>query len=397
MATWRRCLFLFLLLFTSCTSTAPETPATNWFPANYDSSRARFRDACARLKGLCASWPIPSRTDPGLTIDHGFFSRGGDRLLVIQSGIHGTEAASGAAVQAFVMDTYLEPLLSQGIDVLFIHALNPWGFKHGRRNDEFNINLNRNFSVDGSDYRFDNQDYRRFRRVFEPGGGVGSTWWGSLRGSLGFVNGVIGAGFDTAPLNNGLDNGQYEFPLGINYGGKAPQPQTAFLKQKIAPILARNYKKTLYLDFHTGLGDKDGLAVILGKNPEPAQEQALRSMLGQYRDQGIKITSPSDPKFFATVGDVIDFVPSLSRHPHSFLAVTMEYGTIGDDTVSQLRSANRIILDNQKYNFGCISQRICNKVDQHTRDMFNPRDKAWRQAVIHKADLVFRALVEKFR
>jgi hypothetical protein len=402
---WRALLLLSLL--SACTPPPPPEDMSQgpdpaaWFPASYDASRQRFRHDCAKLvtsvRDFCRAWKIPSNTDQDLTIDYGFFSHGGDRLLVLQSGIHGPEGASGAAAQFYFMTNYLQSLQDKRVDVLIIHAMNPWGYKNVRRNDETNTNLNRNFSSDGSDYRFDNASYRRFRDVFEPQGPVSNVFWGSFRGTLGFVGGYVGSGFSSAPLDNGLNNGQYEYPQGINYGGRAPRPQQAFLEQKIGPILARPYKKTLYLDFHTGLGGNGVLSVILGKQPAPGPKQDLQQMLGPYKANGIEITDPTTtPGFFATYGDVIDFVPTLSSHPQSFLAVTMEYGTMGLDAINELRSANRMILDSEKYNFHCTSQEICAEVDTNTREMFNPSDPVWRHKVLREADLVFRTLRDQF-
>ena len=400
-----RRLLLILGLLCACTPAPPPEDMskgpdpTAWFPANYDASRQRFRDDCAKLvtsrHDFCRDWKVPSNTDQDLTIDYGLFSRGGDRLLVLQSGIHGTEGASGAAAQSLFMNNWLRPLRDKGVDILVIHAMNPWGFKYGRRNDETNTNLNRNFSADGSDYRFDNDSYRRFRDVFEPQGPVGSVYWGSARGTMGFVAGFAGSGFSSGPLNNGLNNGQYEFPEGINYGGHTPRPQQAFLQQKIEPILVHPYRKILYLDFHTGLGQDGVLSIILGKKPQLAPKEELMRMLGAYRNDGIEITDPATaPGFFATYGDVIDYVPTLSSSP--FLAVTMEYGTMGLDAISELRSANRMILDAQKYNFHCVTQDVCEEIDANTREMFNPSDLVWRHKVLREADLVFRTLLDKF-
>ncbi len=377
---------------------APGTESL--FPAGYEASRARFRRDCAvaavKAGDVCGQWATPSATDPDLTVEYGIFSRGGDRLLVIQSGIHGTEAPAGAAVQARVMRDYLPKLLVSGIDVVFVHALNPWGFKYGRRNDEFNVNLNRNFSADGKTYEFPNPDYARLRGLFEPPGPVGSRFWGGAAVSAGFVGAFAANGFSDKALSNGLDNGQYQFPAGINYGGRGPQPQTAFLKQIVGPVLARPYRKTLYLDFHTGLGDSGVLAVILGKSPAPEPLRDLQAMLGSYRPRGIEITTPNDPGFFPTEGDVIDFLPSLSARPAAFLAVTMEYGTLGRGTKAQLESASRMILENQKYNHGCRRADTCETIERETREMFNPSDPVWRRAVIGEADLVFKTLLEKF-
>src|SRR5258708_15824243 len=98
-----------------------------WFPTDYESSRARFRADCDRWasgsEDFRREWKLGSASDQDLTIDYAFFGGGGDRLLVVQSGIHGSEAQSGAAVQAFVLNNYLTALRAKGIDVAFIHAL----------------------------------------------------------------------------------------------------------------------------------------------------------------------------------------------------------------------------------------------------------------------------------
>jgi hypothetical protein len=106
--------------------------------------------------------------------------------------------------------------------------------------------------------------------------------------------------------------------------------------------------------------------------------------------------SAATPGFFATYGDVIDFVPNLSSRPGSFLAVTMEYGTMGLDPINEPRSANRMILDGEKYNFRCVSQEVCDTIDTNTREMFNPSDPVWRHKVLREADLVFRTLRDRF-
>jgi Protein of unknown function (DUF2817) len=402
---WRVVLIVGLL--SACSAPPPPEDMSKgpdpaaWFPADYETSRQRFRAECARFvetpRDFCRDWKLPNAKNEDLTVDYGFFSGRGDRLLVIQSGIHGPEGQSGAAVQFFFMNTYLRALRDKGVDVLIIHAMNPWGYKYVRRNDETNTNLNRNFSADGSAYGFNNDAYRRFRDVFEPQGPVGSVSGGSARGSLGFLGGFVGSGFSSGPLNNGLNNGQYEFPEGINYGGRAPRPQQGFLQDDIGPILKRPYKKTLWLDFHTGLGQDGVLAVILGKAPAPGPNADLKRMLGPYQADGIEITDPATtPGFFPTYGDVIDYVPTLSSRPGTFLAVTMEYGTLGTDAVNELRSANRMILDAQKYNFHCVSQDVCDEIDLNTREMFNPSDPVWRHKVMREADLVFRVLRDQF-
>ena len=371
--------------------------AAGWFPTDYLASRARFRADCERLAAnYRKSWKVASEVDQDLTIDHALFDRGGDRLLVIQSGIHGSEAHSGAAVAAYVMNTHLTALLAKGIDVAFIHALNPYGFRYGRRTDEFNVNLNRNFSVDGSVFRIVNDDYRALRHVFEPAGLVKNVALASLREGLAFFDGLAESGFKTKALMDGLDNGQYEFPTGLNYGGERPQEQTRFLRDEIGPLLAKPYEKIWFLDYHTGLGDDGVLAIILGMKPPRGPLAELTAMFGGRERDGIVIKTATSPGFFATFGDVIDFVPGLAGDPDRILAVTMEYGTLGTDSLSELKSAARMILENQAHFNGCGTAEIRRQVQEDFLELFNPSDPAWRGKVIRAADLVFRALLDKF-
>jgi hypothetical protein len=286
--------------------------------------------------------------------------------------------------------------LAKGIDVAFIHALNPYGFKYGRRTDESNVNLNRNFSADGSAYKIVNKEYREFRNVFEPAGPVRNVAIASLREDLMFFEGFAQSGFKSKPLMDGLDNGQYEYPRGINYGGSRPQEQTRFLRQAIGPILARPYRKIFLLDYHTGLGDNGILSVILGINPATAPLTELKSMLGGQEKNGIVVKTSDSPGFFATSGDVIDFTPGLARDPNRMLAVTMEYGTMGTDPISELKSASRMILENQAHYHGCSSPAVCQLVTDNFRVLFNPSDAAWRVKILREADLVFQTLRDQF-
>src|SRR5262249_36761487 len=157
--------------------------------------------------------------------------------------------------------------------------------------------------------------YRRFRNIFEPKGKVGNVALDPLREKLRFFARPGRSGFKTAALNEGLDTGPYQIPKGPNYGGRQPAEQTRFLRAAAGPVLARHWRKTLYLDYHTGLGDNGVLSIILGKHPASGPLTELTQMFGARKSDGIEITTGQTKGFFPTEGDVIDFVPSLSGDP----------------------------------------------------------------------------------
>jgi hypothetical protein len=396
---------LLALICMACACTRPPpTPAqeTRWlsyFPSNYSESRKRFRENCGRQivspQDFCRSSPLPSLTDPDLTIDYGFFSRGNDRLIVIQSGIHGSEAIPGAAVQELVLKEYLTRLLDRHFDVFLIHALNPYGFRYGRRTDEFNVNLNRNFVAGG--YGKANPDYEGLRGLFEPTGPVHHAGLSALGIHARFIGRVIGDGFNATRLSIGLDSGQYRHPKGMNYGGQAPAQQLFFLRNTLRPIMARPYRKILFLDFHTGLGRNGELAIIEGLHPPRGLLDEFVQRIHPNRQDGIAIHSGSDAGFFPTSGDVIDFVPDLVRAADPrVLALTMEYGTMGIDTISQLRSASRMILENRAHFYPCPKddRAPCAEIREDFRTLFSPPDPAWRLKTMREADLVFSRLLD---
>jgi len=394
-------------LIHACTRPAPgpasarEARWLSYFSSGYDESRTRFRENCRRQiaspDDFCRSFPIASPTDKDLTIDYGFFGRGNDQLIVIQSGIHGSEAIPGAAVQELVLKEYLARLLDRHFDVFLIHALNPYGFKYVRRTDEFNVNLNRNFAVDARDYEKRNADYERLRSLFEPAGPVHDVVLSALGIHARFIGRVVADGFSATPLTIGLDSGQYQHPKGMNYGGSAPAQQVTFLRDTLGPIMARPYRRILFLDFHTGLGKNGELAIIEAIHPPPKLMGEFTQLMAPNEQDGIVIHSGHDAGFFPTSGDVIDFVPSLAGPPDlRVLALTMEYGTMGIDTLSQLRSASRMILENRAHFYPCPrnDRMPCAEIREDFRTMFSPQDPAWRLKVIREANLAFTRLLD---
>jgi len=379
-----------------------------YFPAGYENARTRFRAACmqalATPADYCRSIAVSSPSESDLTIDYGFFDRGGDRLLILQSGIHGSEGETGSAVENFVLREYLPKLLAKHIDVLFIHSLNPWGFRHDRRTDEFNVNLNRNFVTSPGDYRKDNPYYDQLRSLFEPMAAVGNTLLEALRNHGRFLGEFSALGFDGQPITVGLNSGQYRHSNGLNYGGMAPAQQVSALKDILGPIVSRPYRKALFLDFHTGLGNAGELAIIKGIHPSESMTRELETMLGGHEADGIVIHSGSDQGFYPTIGDVIDFVPTLPAQrsggppnaSENILAVTMEYGTMGLDLLSQLRTASRMVMENQAHFFGCTSPEVCAAVRKDSHELFSPSDPVWRTRVMREADLAFTVLVNQF-
>lgn len=375
-----------------------------FFSENFNHSRERFqfssKKALRDVSGRRESLPIRSKVDQDLTIDWSYFSAGGaNRLLVVQSGLHGPEGPAGSAIQQFLFDRHLARFLTSGADVLMIHALNPYGYKYGRRSDEFNVNLNRNFSTDDAIFASENKPYERLRPMFEPQGPVGSPLLGALMTEFKLLWTYFTKGVNKRFIAQAMNQGQYRFPEGLNYGGPGPSQQSHFLKQTLPEIFSRYSGRILFLDIHTGLGEYGVLHIMNGLRPEPGFLKEIRTTFAPVSKRILQFTDSNDPNdqnFYSVLGDVIDFVPELAPDPRKALGLTLEFGTMGIDPVSQMRSISRVILENRAYFFGCSSDRVRQEMEQDFRDLFNPPDSRWRTKVIEAADLVFSHLQTGF-
>ena len=66
-----------------------------------------------------------------------------EKLYMSTSGIHGVEGFAGSAIQLSVLNSFNK--IPDNVAFAFIHILNPWGMSWIRRENESNVDLNRNF------------------------------------------------------------------------------------------------------------------------------------------------------------------------------------------------------------------------------------------------------------
>ena len=108
------------------------------FASNYAQARARFLEAAATagLPLQSHPHPLPGSEGEALALD---VARDGppdaDKLLIVSSACHGVEGFCGSGVQVYAMHDadWRAAAHAQGVAVLYLHALNPYGFSHLRR------------------------------------------------------------------------------------------------------------------------------------------------------------------------------------------------------------------------------------------------------------------------
>ena len=120
------------------------------FSQTYAEARGKFLTAAvaAGRSVVSREHPLPGRDGEPLALDVVCDGPAdSSRQLIVSSVCHGVEGFCGSAVQTMLLGdaAFRSACRNAQVSVLYLHALNPWGFSWWRRTTEENIDLNRNF------------------------------------------------------------------------------------------------------------------------------------------------------------------------------------------------------------------------------------------------------------
>jgi len=297
------------------------------FPLTYDECRERFRWTC-HLAGLTwSAHPITARGLHGqeLTIDvssYGAATPG--RALVILTGVHGDEGFSSSvllceAIERWVADGS-DRRLADDVAVLMVHAVNPWGMSYWRRQNESNVDLNRNWGRDDRTELPENAGYHVIHPALVPGGDRLPT-----PESLFDVTRPLIDQHGAAWVRSAVSQGQFSHPDGLYFGGDRTEESNRVLAQVVGDRLA-GVDDVLVVDLHTGHGEF-GTYTLLSHVPEDHPDDTwLRSVFDADRiectSSASATTGPKHGQIAAGLHDVVDAT--------TWRTVTMELGTISD-------------------------------------------------------------------
>jgi len=137
-----------------------STDASCYFHATYRDARAAFR-RLATSAGADEQHVLAVDAAADLTVDVAVFQGTGasaSRTVVHLSGVHGVEGHCGSSIQLAWLDkrratkarAEAEGAAAAGDapTVILVHVVNPFGMANGRRFNENNVDLNRNFVLD---------------------------------------------------------------------------------------------------------------------------------------------------------------------------------------------------------------------------------------------------------
>ena len=373
-----------------------ERSGLKYYQDSYIECRTSFREKAEKLRSQLDSvevFPIGviSNTDKDLTIDVCYVPATGKktRLLILSSGIHGIEGFVGSAVQQMVMEEFIDRETLSETGVLFIHAMNPYGFKYSRRVTENNVDLNRNSDIDSSLFSNENKGYNELYGMLNPNDKANTR---SLRNQFFMLVAIekmvrksMGA------LRQAILQGQYQHPEGLYFGGKKFEPQV----QSIAPLLVKygkDYRKVLEIDLHTGYGELGTLHLF----PNPVKDPKVKSAIKQIF-AGHKVDWADTEGFYTVTGSFSDYVGKL--FPGKLcLPMSFEYGTLNSQTtMGSIHSIHNMILENEGFHYGYTTDQSREQVRENFREMYYPSSLAWRSKVINDSRKMMAETVKNFR
>jgi hypothetical protein len=352
------------------------------FSPDYGAARARFRSAALALgchtEELSIAAPGPEGEE--LTIDMARLgSERPRRAVVVSSGLHGVEGFFGSAVQAAMLEEELGGFSPEdGTALVLVHALNPFGFAWLRRVNEDNVDLNRNFLRPGEAYEGAPEGYAELDGLLNPPKAPGRI--SAFLPKAGLK--ILQHGLPT--LKNAVAGGQYQFPLGVFFGGSGPS-QTQQLLRRALPGWVGRAERVLHIDFHTGLGER-ATYKLFADHPWGSDE--LEGLGQLFGSDVVEPWEPREGTSYEIRGGLGTWCKALLPDVR-YDVLAAEFGT-----VSVLKVIEALHRENRAWHWGDRESPEARHTREALRDTFAPPDRAWRDEVVPQGIRVVEQAIE---
>jgi hypothetical protein len=350
------------------------TTARDVFSSSYAQARSRFLAAAATagLRVESKLHPVKGRDGEDLAMD---VAREGhpnaDKLLVVSSACHGVEGFCGSGVQvAALQDTQWREQASRlGVAVLYIHALNPYGFSHIRRVTHENVDLNRNFH-DFSKPLPINEAYRELQPLLLP------EQWPPGPDNSAAIGSYL-AKHGAAAFQAAITRGQHEFPDGLFFGGTQPTWSNLALRE-VLRAHGRRAGRIAWIDIHTGLGPSGvGERIFAGRDDAAAVARARDWWDGKGATPVTSIYDGSSTSAFLTglmCSAVYDECPQAE-----YTGIALEYGTVPVlETLQALRADHWLHVHPE------APRAMAAQIKQQMKDAFYTDTDEWKAKVLEQ-------------
>ncbi len=349
------------------------------FSANYSDARGKFLAGCLGAGAQVTHYRNPVAGPDGEALFTDVARLGpaaAARVLLVISGTHGVEGFCGSGVQAGLLENTDAPTLPDGVALLLVHAINPYGFAWLRRVTEDNVDLNRNFLDHEAGGYPENPGYDQLADALVP-----EIWDEAARALAEQVIDEYGERHGLFALQAAISVGQYRHNQGLFFGGQAPTWSRRVMEQIVKAELGEARHVGL-IDFHTGLGPYGYGEPICLHEPDQAAHKRARAWFGE------DVTSPkggssSSPDVRGTLAEGLFNCVGHAQ----WTGIALEFGTKPiPDVINALRG------DAWLHNHGEVKSAQGREIKATIRAAFYPDEADWKRKIWTRgADMVKRA------
>lgn len=346
------------------------------FPSDFVAARKGILSEADAAGAVVESYPHPLPGPEGdeLAIDIARFGGlGAQRTVVIGSGTHGVEGRCGSGIQRLAIREGLFSSLPDGLAVVLVHGINPFGYAWSRRVDHNNVDVNRNF-VDHSGEHPVNEAYEDLYDVLNPAELDDSGDWTEA------ITDYAGEAGPIAAYQASV-GGQYRHPEGLQYGGVDP----TWSNETLVGVWSKHCEGTelaVNIDFHTGLGPSGVGNIMQTSNTDEAASGLASEWWG-----GIMRSARPDKADPITCGLVgLGFDESV--HWAQTVSIVLEFGTC-----DPLEVLGAIRADNWLEQHGDRGSRRGQEIGEQMRRAFFVDEPTWRDQVSERGLEVIEAAI----
>lgn len=345
------------------------------FSEDYAEARDKFARAAKAAEVALQRFDHPRRSPYGreLVTDVARFGpETADRVLVIVSGTHGVEGLGGAACQVGWLTSGGYRRMPEGIAVLLVHLINPYGVAWVQQETMEGVNLNRNYVDHAAPY----PEAPLYAQIHD------ALLCPDLEGERFEAAEAVIADFRARhgmqAFQQALFGGQFHWPEGVNFGGN----EATWANKTLIDIIKRQAgaaREVVVLDFHTGLGPYGHGALIVFC----AENDALFARASAWFGAAVmRVPGPE------TVGGIVGQTGSgcIRALSHAIVTpVTVEFGTFDVETECRV-----VRQDFWLSKYGDRTSDQGRRIKAELREYFYPAAKNWREMVWARSQEVIR-------